>query len=142
MSKGDDTDAIIANGISWGRGGASSSSKNDDKVKTKAKKKKYITGAHGSGSARQKAKYREQRANRNKKKKSHYPINVKGVQPTVRSGCTPLIVFAVYGCLLDGSYLALSSFIIIFPTKMACLPFWSSGIIRPSAFLAYFSVVK
>ena len=67
MSKGDDIDAIIANGISWGRGGASSSYKNDDKVKTKAKKKKYITGAHGSGSARQKAKYREQRANRNKK---------------------------------------------------------------------------
>ena len=57
MSKGDDIDAIIANGISWGRGGASGSSK----------KKKYITGAHGSGSARQKAKYREQRANRNKK---------------------------------------------------------------------------
>ena len=72
----------------------------------------------------------------------NYPINVKGVQPTVRSGCTPLIVFAVYGCLSDGSYLALSSFIIIFPTKMACLPFWSSGIIRPSAFFAYFSVVK
>ena len=51
MSKGDDIDAIIANGISWGRGGASSSSKNDDKVKTKAKKKKYITGAHGTVSS-------------------------------------------------------------------------------------------
>jgi hypothetical protein len=66
MSKGDDIDAIIANGISWGRGGASSRKDDDGKVKTKAKKK-YITGAHGSGSARQKAKYREQRANRNKK---------------------------------------------------------------------------
>ena len=66
MSKGDDIDAIIANGISWGRGGASSRN-DDDKVKTKAKKKKYITGAHGSGSARQKAKYREQRANRHKR---------------------------------------------------------------------------
>ena len=65
MSKGDDIDAIIANGISWGRGGAFSK-KDDDKGKTKAKKKKYITGAHGSGSARQKAKYREQRANRHK----------------------------------------------------------------------------
>lgn len=67
MSKGDDIDAIIANGISWGRGGASSRKDDDGKVKTKAKKKKYITGAHGSGSARQKAKYREQRTNRNKK---------------------------------------------------------------------------
>lgn len=67
MSKGDDIDAIIANGISWGRGGASGRNDDDGKVKTKAKKKKYITGAHGSGSARQKAKYREQRANRNKK---------------------------------------------------------------------------
>lgn len=67
MSKGDDIDAIIANGISWGRGGASNRKDDDGKVKTKAKKKKYITGAHGSGSARQKAKYREQRANRNKK---------------------------------------------------------------------------
>ena len=46
MSKGDDIDAIIANGISWGRGGASSAK---------------------TGSARQKAKYREQRANRHKK---------------------------------------------------------------------------
>ena len=64
MSKGDDIDAIIANGISWGRGGASGRKDDDGKVKTKAKKKKYITGAHGSG---QKAKYREQRANRNKK---------------------------------------------------------------------------
>ena len=59
MSKGDDIEAIIANGISWGR--------DDGKVKTKAKKKQYITGAHGSGSARQKAKYREQRANRHKR---------------------------------------------------------------------------
>ena len=67
MSKGDDIDAIIANGISWGRSGASSRKDDDGKVKTKATKKKYITGAHGSGSARQKAKYREQRANRNKK---------------------------------------------------------------------------
>ena len=67
MSKGDDIDAIIANGISWGRGGASNRKDDDGKVKTKAKKKKYITGAHGSGSARQKVKYREQRANRNKK---------------------------------------------------------------------------
>ena len=67
MSNGDDIDAIIANGISWGRGGASSSSKNDDKVKTMAKKKKYIRGAHGTGSARQKAKYREPRANRTNK---------------------------------------------------------------------------
>ena len=67
MSKGDDIDAIIANGISWGRGEASNRKDDDSKVKTKAKKKKYITGAHGSGSARQKAKYREQRANRNKK---------------------------------------------------------------------------
>ena len=67
MSKGDDIDAIIANGISWGRGGASGRKDDDGKVKTKAKKKKDITGAHGSCSARQKAKYREQRANRNKK---------------------------------------------------------------------------
>ena len=67
MSKGDDIDAIIANGFSWGRGGTSSQSGGDGKIKTKAKKKKYITGAHGSGSARQKAKYREQRANRHKK---------------------------------------------------------------------------
>ena len=67
MSKGDDINSIIANGISWGRGGASSKKTDDGKVKTKAKKKQYITGAHGSGSARQKAKYREQRANRHKK---------------------------------------------------------------------------
>ena len=45
MSKGDDIDAIIANGISWGRGGASNRKDDDGKVKTKAKKKKYITGA-------------------------------------------------------------------------------------------------
>ena len=64
MSKSDDFDSILENGISFGRGGSNNSS--DDKVKTKAKKKKYITGAHGSGSARQKAKYREQRANRHK----------------------------------------------------------------------------
>ena len=40
MSKGDDIDAIIANGISWGRGGASGRKDDDGKVKTKAKKKK------------------------------------------------------------------------------------------------------
>ena len=67
MSKGDDIDDIIANGIVFGRGGGGSRKNDDDKLKTKAKKKKYITGAHGSGSARQKAKYREQRANRHKK---------------------------------------------------------------------------
>ena len=67
MSKGDDIDAIIANGISWGRGGASSRKDDDGKVKTKENTDEYSTGAHGSGSARQKAKYREQRANRNKK---------------------------------------------------------------------------
>ena len=39
MSKGDDIDAIIANGISWGRGGGSSRKSDDGKVKTKAKKK-------------------------------------------------------------------------------------------------------
>ena len=66
MSKGDDIDDIIANGIVFGRGGGGKKS-DDDKLRTKAKKKKYITGAHGSGSARQKAKYREQRANRHKK---------------------------------------------------------------------------
>jgi len=64
MSKEDDFQSILENGISFGRGGGARNS--DDKVKTKAKKKKYITGAHGSGSARQKAKYREQRANRRK----------------------------------------------------------------------------
>ncbi len=65
MSKEDDFQSILENGISFGRGGGPRPA--DDKVKTKAKKKKYITGAHGSGSARQKAKYREQRANRHKK---------------------------------------------------------------------------
>ena len=65
MSKEDDFQSILENGISFGRGGGSR--QESDKVKTKAKKKKYITGAHGSGSARQKAKYREQRANRHKK---------------------------------------------------------------------------
>ena len=35
MSKGDDIDAIIANGISWGRGGASSAKTGDGKVKTR-----------------------------------------------------------------------------------------------------------
>lgn len=64
MSKDDDFQSILENGISFGRGG--DRPKTEDKVKTKAKKKKYITGAHGSGSARQKAKYREQRANRKK----------------------------------------------------------------------------
>ena len=67
MSKGDDIDAIIANGISWGRGGASNRKDDDGKVKTKAKKKKYITGAHGSGAAKKKADIRRQRANRHKK---------------------------------------------------------------------------
>ena len=61
MSKEDDFQQILENGISFGP------RPQEDKVKTKAKKKKYITGAHGSGSARQKAKYREQRANRHKK---------------------------------------------------------------------------
>ena len=65
MSKEDDFQSILENGISFGRGGGPRPQ--EDKVKTKAKKKKYITGAHGSGSARQKAKYREQRANRHKK---------------------------------------------------------------------------
>ena len=64
MSKEDDFQSILENGISFGRGGGQRHA--DDKVKTKAKKKKYITGAHGSGSARQKAKYREQRSNRHK----------------------------------------------------------------------------
>jgi hypothetical protein len=63
VSKEDDFQSILENGISFGRGGERRDP-NDGKVKTKAKKKKYITGAHGSGSARQKAKYREQRANR------------------------------------------------------------------------------
>lgn len=63
MSKEDDFQQILENGISFGRGGERRDP-NAGKVKTKAKKKKYITGAHGSGSARQKAKYREQRANR------------------------------------------------------------------------------
>ena len=65
MSKEDDFQQILENGISFGRGGGPRPQ--EDKVKTKAKKKKYITGAHGSSSARQKAKYREQRANRHKK---------------------------------------------------------------------------
>ena len=65
MSKENDFQQILENGISFGRGGEPRPQ--EDKVKTKAKKKKYITGAHGSGSARQKAKYREQRANRHKK---------------------------------------------------------------------------
>ena len=64
MSKEDDFQLILENGINFGRGGGQKQT--DDKVKTKAKKKKYVTGAHGSGSARQKAKYREQRANRHK----------------------------------------------------------------------------
>jgi hypothetical protein len=64
MSKEDDFQSILENGISFGRGGGPR--QESGKVKTKAKKKKYITGAHGSGSARQKAKYREQRANRHK----------------------------------------------------------------------------
>ena len=63
MSKEDDFQYILENGISFGRGGERKD-QNEGKVKTKAKKKQYITGAHGSGSARQKAKYREQRANR------------------------------------------------------------------------------
>ena len=63
MSKGDDIDAIIQEGIVWGRGARNEAPK---KQKTKAKKKAYITGAHGSGSARQKAKYRAARANRHK----------------------------------------------------------------------------
>ncbi len=66
MSKGDDIDSIIQEGIVWGRGGKKENS-GDSKTKTKAKKKAYITGAHGSGSARQKAKYRAERANRHKK---------------------------------------------------------------------------
>ena len=45
MSKEDDFQSILENGISFGRGGGPH--KEDDKVKTKAKKKKYITGAHG-----------------------------------------------------------------------------------------------
>ena len=65
MSKGDDIDAIIQEGIVWGRGARNEVPKKQ-KTKTKAKKKAYITGAHGSGSARQKAKYREARANRHK----------------------------------------------------------------------------
>ena len=50
MSKEEDFQSILENGISFGRGGGPR--KEEDKVKTKAKKKKYITGAHGSGSAR------------------------------------------------------------------------------------------
>ena len=63
MSRDDDFQSILENGISFGRGGDRRDSA-EGKVKTKAKKKQYVTGAHGSGSARQKAKYREQRANR------------------------------------------------------------------------------
>lgn len=66
MSKDDDFQDILVNGINFGRGGGQRQAPNDGKVKTKAKKKKYVTGAHGSGSARQKAKYREQRANRHR----------------------------------------------------------------------------
>lgn len=65
MSKGDDIDSIIQEGIIWGRGARDEAPKKQ-KTKTKAKKKAYITGAHGSGSARQKAKYRAARANRHK----------------------------------------------------------------------------
>lgn len=65
MSKGDDIDSIIQEGIVWGRGARTEKS-GGSKTRTKAKKKAYITGAHGSGSARQKAKYREARANRHK----------------------------------------------------------------------------
>ena len=64
MSKDNDFQSILENGISFGRGAREE--KDDGKVKTKAKKKKYITGAHGSGSAMQKAKYRQQRANRHR----------------------------------------------------------------------------
>ncbi|MBQ9644803.1 MAG: hypothetical protein IJV24_00405 [Prevotella sp.] len=63
MSREDDFQQILENGISFGRGGDRKDAQ-AGKVKTKARKKQYITGAHGSGSARQKAKYREQRANR------------------------------------------------------------------------------
>ena len=67
MSKGDDIDSIIQEGIVWGRGVRTSTPDSKrSKTKTKAKKKAYITGAHGSGSARQKAKYRTARANRHK----------------------------------------------------------------------------
>ena len=67
MSKGDDIDNIIQEGIVWGRGVRTSNPDSKrSKTKTKAKKKAYITGAHGSGSARQKAKYRTARANRHK----------------------------------------------------------------------------
>lgn len=65
MSKGDDIDSIIQEGIVWGRG-ARTEKPSTGKPRTKAKKKAYITGAHGSGSARQKAKYRAARANRHK----------------------------------------------------------------------------
>ena len=67
MTKEEDFQSILENGISFGRGGERPDAQ-QGKVKTKAKKKQYITGAHGSGSARQKAKYREQRANRHKNK--------------------------------------------------------------------------
>ena len=63
MSREDDFQSILENGISFGRGGERRND-NEGKVKTKAKKKQYTTGAHGSGSAKQKAKYREQRSNR------------------------------------------------------------------------------
>ena len=67
MSKEDDFQSILENGISFGKGGQKKSS-DDGKVKTKAKKKKYVTGAHGSGAAMQKAKYRKNRTNRHKGK--------------------------------------------------------------------------
>ena len=43
MSKEDDFQSILENGISFGRGGGPR--QESGKVKTKAKKKKYITGA-------------------------------------------------------------------------------------------------
>ena len=63
MSKGDDIDSIIQEGIVWGRGVRTS---NPDSKRSKTKTKADITGAHGSGSARQKAKDRAARANRHK----------------------------------------------------------------------------
>ena len=65
MSKEDDFQSILENGISFGRGGERKDP-NAGKVKTKAKKKQYITGAHGSGAAKKKADIRRQRANRHK----------------------------------------------------------------------------
>lgn len=63
-----DTQDILMNGISLGRGGERKDP-NEGKVKTKAKKKQYITGQHHSASAKQKEKYRQQRANRPTQKK-------------------------------------------------------------------------